>query len=358
VQSESFNHKSKGTGTAKARFRKISSYLENTVGTVSAVCDCTYFSSGEEFFARFLHEAEKAQHSIYVEFFLIEKGVYWSAAQSLLMRKARADVDVRVVYDPLACITTLPRRHIREMTEAGIKVRAFRSPNINHRNHRKIIVIDGNTTLCGGVNLSDRYGNLIELFGHWKDSGLMMIERTGNTQCIPLFDTPHERVGEHTLLNLISGAEDYVWITSPYFMCGQGVRSALYAAALSGVDVRIILPYIADKTIVKAATESYYHELLTNKVRVFEYTQGFIHAKNIVSDDEIAMVGSINLDYRSLYLNYECGIVMQGEVVSDVANDFTETLKFCKEITFEDLEKVSIFKRACQLTCRIFAFFL
>jgi cardiolipin synthase len=342
------------------RFCKIATFLSNTAETTQSECDCVYFGKSVDLFARLIHELEKARVSIYAEFFLIEKGVLWHDVMSILIRKAESGLDVRIVYDPVACLITLPKSHIRELQRGGVKIRAFKANNINHRDHRKIVVIDGHTTFCGGVNLSDRYANLEEKFGHWKDSGVMVTESSeapNASLCIPLFDVPRKRITESVLLQLIMTACTRVWITTPYFMCGQSIRSALFTAALSGIDVRIVTPYIADKKAVKSATESYYDELLANRVRVFEYTQGFIHAKNVLSDD-IAMVGSANLDYRSLYLNYECAIITRGEATEQLERDFNEIFSLCKEITAADLSQRSPIKRVTGNLCRVFAFFL
>jgi cardiolipin synthase len=346
---------------------KIITYLENSGGFTPAAADCVYLPTGEQTAAYLLDALKKAKRYIWLEFFTIEKGILWGDIQEILANKAAQGLDVRVVYDGFGCLFVFPKRIIREMTNAGIKVRAFKPDKISHRNHRKIAVIDGEVTFCGGLNLSDRYANLEEMFGYWKDSAVMITETAEKqseptkpsgqaTVCVPLFDIPKARIAEHTLINFIARAERYVYITTPYLMCGSGILSVMSAAAYSGVDVRVITPFIADKKAVKAATESYYKALLNGGVRVFEYTPGFIHAKSLISDGKRAFVGSVNLDYRSLYLNYECGVCLfEGQAVDDISRDFTETLAQCKEITLADLEQVSLFKRAVQRFCRIFA---
>jgi len=176
-----------------------------------------------------------------------------------------------------------------------------------------------------------------------------------------MLDIPKDRatVSEHTFINFIMRAEKYVYVTTPYLMCGGEILSAMYTAARSGVDVRIITPYIADKKLVKAVTESYYRLLIENKVRIFEYLPGFIHAKTLIADGKRAMVGTVNLDYRSLYLHYECGICLfGGEVVDDIDKDFKKTLSQCREVTLDDLNRNSVLKRAVQRVCRLFAPFL
>jgi cardiolipin synthase len=346
----------------------ISKKIADYHGGCAVSADCTYFGTGEETAAYLLDALSKARSYIFLEFFTIEKGVLWNKISEILKRKAAAGVDVRVVYDRIGSLFVFPKRLIRELTSAGVKVRAFKPANVNHRNHRKIAAMDsesGHTTFVGGLNLSDRYANLEEKWGHWKDSAVMIREPDvweehepggDDTIAVPMFDEPRIRAGEHTFINFISTARDCVYITTPYLMCGSGLLSVMSAAALSGVDVRVITPFIADKRAVKLATESYYKPLIDNKVRVFEYIPGFIHAKSIIADGKRGAVGSANLDYRSLYLNFECGVCLfGGKAVADLQRDFDETFALCKEITHADLAEFSAFKRGLQRFCRVFA---
>ncbi|MCL2754799.1 MAG: phospholipase D-like domain-containing protein [Oscillospiraceae bacterium] len=341
---------------------KIITYLEN-IGFAPTRDKCLYLPTGQEFFGRLLYELGCAKSYILLEFFNIEKGVLLSDVINILRYKISEGVQVRLVYDPVGCLATLPRRIIREMKEAGIEVRtfrpAFRGYKLPPLNHRKLVVIDGQVAFCGGVNLADRYANVVEKFGYWKDSGVQLTKQltVDNGQLtIPIFDSPHERIGEHTFINFVSSTQSYLYITTPYIVCTSGIVSVLAAAAGSGVDVRIITPFIADKRVVKLATESYYEELLRSKIRIFEYLPGFIHSKSMVSDDCRAFVGSMNLDFRSLYRNYECGVcIFDSEVVSDIKRDILETLELCREITLESLQEVSAFKRGLKRTARLFA---
>jgi len=379
----------------------IAAYLKNTIGFSPALTyNCKYFSVGEEMVAYLLNELDKAEKYIFLEYFQIEKGVVWNSVYDILKRKVAKGVDVRLLYDGVGCLfPPLPLGFRKNLEKAGIKVRIFRAARINIRNHRKIASIDGKIAFCGGLNLADQYANVKEMFGHFKDGGVMVDSTTAwnmtlmflsmwefitkekvnydelipefaghnspgvpfyqNTLSIPMLDIPKGRVSEHTFINFIARAEEYVYIMTPYLMCGSGILSVMSAAARSGVDIRIITPYIADKKLVKAVTESYYKQLLENKVRVFEYVPGFVHAKNLIADGKRAMVGTINLDYRSLYLHHECGICfLNGAVVDDIDRDFRETFAKCKEIRLDDLNKVSLFKRAIQRICRLFAPFL
>ena len=405
----------------------LAKYLENTVGVTPApLQNCAYFSSGEETIANILCEISKAKKYIFLEFFAIGKGVLWDSFYNVLKQKANEGVEVRIIYDAIGCLFKLPFNFTKKLKKDGIKVRMFNPTRCNIRNHRKIAIIDGEIAICGGINLSDEYANLKELYGHWKDSGVKIdgqaawdmtltflsmwqsirndryqpqgkpctprpsgertdasvgiltraslnkketedfsffkprLKETGDcaTLCSTMFKNPHSpvNVSEHTIIQFIMRANNCVWITTPYLICNKAILAALYVAAQSGIDVRIITPYIADKKIVKLATESYYKQLIENKVRIFEYIPGFIHAKNIISDKEVAMVGTVNLDYRSLYLQHECGVCFFcGKIIDDIYNDYTETLKLCKEITISQLQEISLFKRAIQRISRIFA---
>jgi len=379
-------------------------YLQSAVGfTPSAVGDCAYYPVGEEKLAALVSALENAERYIFLEYFIIEEGQVWDTLYSILERKAAGGVDVRLIYDGAGCLYPLPFRFKQNMEQAGIKVRVFNpvrpfvSTRVNVRNHRKIAVIDGVKAFCGGLNLADQYVNIKKMYGHWKDSAVMVdggaawdmtlmflsmweflgknggeldyaafkpenLAVSGTTGlAVPMFDMPHDKVkvSEHTFISLISRAEKYVWITTPYLMCGSEILSALCVAAKSGVDVRIITPYVADKRIVNAVTKSYYRGLLENGIRVYEYAPGFIHAKNIVADGKRAMVGTVNLDYISLYMHYECGVCFfGGKIVADVERDFLKTFEVCNEVTLSDAERVHPLRRAAGRACRVFAPFL
>ncbi|MCL1831549.1 MAG: phosphatidylserine/phosphatidylglycerophosphate/cardiolipin synthase family protein [Oscillospiraceae bacterium] len=404
--------------------QKIVTYLRNTVGGAPALTGCVYLPCGEDFVAHLLTALRNAERYIFLEYFTIEKGVIWDEIADILEQKAAQGVDVRIICDGYGSLRTLPRRFIATMAARGVRVRVFNPVRLhsilrfNIRDHRKIAAIDGTVALCGGVNLSDRYANVEELFGHWKDAAvkvdgetaraiaeqfaemwaflgkakeeispkgglcpskgrILTAIKSAETESLtfpttagssanlatttipvtssPMADTP---VAEHMFINMISGAGEYVYITTPYLTCGSGILSVLSAAAHSGVDVRIIVPFIADKPVVKLAGESYYSALLINGVRLFEYTRGFIHAKIILADGKRAMVGSVNLDYRSLYLNHENAVFVFGETVGDITRDVAETLSHCKEITLEDVARLSVLKRALRRFCRLFARFM
>jgi cardiolipin synthase len=373
----------------------VAAYLKNTVGFSPAVTgDCAYFPSGEETIARLLNELSKAEKYIFLEYFIIDDGLIWESIHTILAQKAACGVDVRIICDGVGCLFTLLQGFTKQMAELGIKAAVFNTARLNTRNHRKIAVIDGRRAFCCGLNIADRYANITQMYGYFKDCGIMVDGGTAwnmsllflsmwefvtkqrvqyseflpeinncllpAADCqltIPLHDTPGDTVpvSEHTIINIISRAEKYVYITTPYFMCSNEIIAVMHTAARSGVDVRLITPFVADKKLVKLATESYYPSLIENHVRVFEYI-GFIHAKSIIADGKRAMIGTINLDYRSLFSDYECGIYLfGGKIVDDINEDFKMTLSQSKEVTLDDLNSVSRFKRMIQLICRFFA---
>lgn len=340
-----------------------------------------YFSPGEEMLKALLPELEKAEHYIFLEYFIIQEGEMWNAILKILKRKAAAGVTVRVLYDDFGCFFLLPSDYPAKLKKFGIECAVFNPfrPLLtvvqNNRDHRKIASVDGKTVFTGGINLADEYINAYEKHGHWKDSAIMvkgaaawsftlmflqMWEMTtginedyskyypwsavtcteeGDGFVQPYADSPMDRenVGEHVYLQIISTARNYVYIATPYLIIDDSMLSALVLAAKSGVDVRIITPHIWDKRFVHMTTRSYYRELIAAGVKVYEYTNGFIHAKNFVSDDCVATVGTTNMDYRSLYLHFECGAVLyQSSAVGVVKEDFLRTLEACHEITAQE----------------------
>jgi len=359
-----------------------------------------YFSSGEEFFVKFVETLKKAEKFIFIETFLIREGLMWDTVLSILEDKAAKGVDVRVMYDDAGCMTTLPRKYYNKLREKGIKCFAFNpftallEVRMNNRDHRKIIVIDGHTAFTGGINFADEYINVYERCGHWKDSAIMVEgEAAWNMTVIflqlwstlsnepvdydliktcaisdnpyksdgyiqPFGDNPfyREPVGENTYINMISRARDYVYIFTPYLVLDHQLVATLRLAANSGVDVRIVTPHIPDKWYVFLVTQSYYEVLIEAGVRIFEYTPGFLHSKVFVCDDVLGIVSSINLDYRSLYFHFECGVwLYKTDSIKAIKNDFIETFRKCKEITLEECLKVKPLKRVIRGFLRLFA---
>ena len=361
-----------------------------------------YFSIGEDNYECLLEELKKAKHYIFMEYFIIKQSGMWESVLSILKEKAKAGVDVRLIYDDFGCAMWMPSRFRREMLEYGIKAYPFNpiGPAINlrqnNRDHRKITVIDGYVGFTGGINLADEYINVNSKFGHWKDTGIMLkgegvwnltmmflqmwkfvtkepdaedyeqykphvhmarkVETDGFIQ--PYGDTPvdDEIVSENIYLNMINKAKHYVYITTPYLIIDNEMITALTLAAKSGIDVRIITPGVPDKKFVYMVTQSYYYQLIQAGVRIYQYTPGFIHAKTVVIDDTVATVGTVNFDYRSLYLHFECGVWMyHTSVIQEIHDDYMKTLEKCDEITMEEIKSTGGFKRFWQAILRLVA---
>lgn len=358
-----------------------------------------YCASGEESFERMLQAMEQAERYIFLEYFIVAEGVMWDSILDVLKRKADAGVDVRIIYDDLGCFLLLPTNYHETLRSMGIKAqvfnpfRPFLTTVQNNRNHRKILSVDGKVAFTGGINLADEYINQKLRFGHWKDGSIMLegyaawsftvmflemwsllakeeeryedylpwqgegcwVAHDGFVQ--PYSDSPMdmENVSEHVYLRLIEKAQEYLYITTPYLVPDDSIISALILAAKSGVDVRIITPHIPDKKLVHFVGRSYYRELIAAGVRIYEYEKGFIHTKSFVSDDKVATVGTVNLDYRSLYLHFECGTWLYGsQAVHEVKEDFLSILGSCKQMQEEDC-RGNVIIRLCQDALRIFA---
>ncbi|HHT69313.1 MAG TPA: cardiolipin synthase [Firmicutes bacterium] len=348
-----------------------------------------FFPLGELAFETMVEELSKAKRYIFLEYFIIEEGIMWNRILDILTTKVSEGVDVRLIYDDVGCLFKLPYRYDRKLEAMGIKTVRFHpltpmlSATHNYRDHRKLMIIDGHTGFTGGINLADEYINAYEKLGHWKDSAFLVKGEpvwsltmmflamweylrdesvdldafrpeatpqisSGEGFIQPFGDNPLDRetVSETVYLNLITRARDYVYITTPYLILDNEVLTALTTAAKSGVDVRIITPHIPDKPIVHAVTRSFYHILVGSGVRIYEYIPGFMHSKTIVADDEVAVVGSINLDYRSLYLAFENGVwLYQTPSVLEIRDDFLETLPVCEEITLRKWGNVGAIRR-------------
>lgn len=359
-----------------------------------------YLTPGEQMYERLLDELKKAERYIFLEYFLIKEGLMWDAILDILLEKAGQGVDVRVVYDDVGCLLTLPYGYHKRLEKMGIKCCVFNpfipvlSTQVNNRDHRKIAVIDGYTAFTGGINLGDEYINAYQKHGHWKDSAILIQGEavwsftvmflslwSNQQQCHedyeayrpapqamksfvsdgyvqPFCDSPldGESLGETIYLNLINKAEQYVYINTPYLILDNVMMTALCSAAKRSVDVRIVTPHIADKWYVHAVTRANYDVLVESGVKIYEYTPGFVHAKSLVVDDELAVVGTINLDYRSLYLHFECGVwLYQTQSVLDVKKDFLNTLELCQSVTAEECRAVKWYKRLGQSVLRILA---
>ncbi len=358
-----------------------------------------YLSPGEKFYPRFLQELQSAQKYIFIEFFILAEGVMWDGVYEILKRKVSEGVDVRVLFDDFGSIKRQRKGFIKTLREAGIKVAVFNKikPSINifmnNRNHRKIVVIDGKVAATGGINIADEYINEFERFGYWLDSAVIIKgeavksfiamfcstwefatgERLfmGKLICdysvkeksyvLPYCDDPinDKNPAEGIYMQIINTALKYVYITTPYLIIDSTMTEVLCLAAKSGIDVRIITPHIPDKWYVHPVTQYNYYELLKSGVRIFEYTPGFIHSKTFVSDDTVATVGTVNMDYRSFITHFECGVWFSGnEAVAEVKKDFENALSVSEEITIEAWKKAPLWQKIKRAILRIFAPFM
>ena len=359
-----------------------------------------YFPSGEAFFERLKAELEKAEHYIFMEYFIVQEGVMWDSILEILKRKAQAGLDVRFMYDDMGCAGKLPFLYYKKLRKMGIKSISFNplkpelSSIFNNRNHRKITVIDGHTAFCSGANLADEYINKIERFGHWKDGAVILQGAGAWSFCMmflqlwnvmvqedadytvfrpdaykvkgdsssgyvqPFMDVPfyNENVSENVYMNMISRAKRYIYINTPYLILDNELMTVLSNAAKSGVDVRITTPHIPDKKMVFLLTRSHYEQLLEAGVKIYEYTPGFIHTKSFVCDDLFGIIGTINLDYRSLFLHFECGVwLYKTPSVAELKEDYMKTLQVCQVVTYEEMRTRPLVLRVVQAVLRVFA---
>nr|MCR4790757.1 cardiolipin synthase [Treponemataceae bacterium] len=346
-----------------------------------------------------IEELKKAEKYIFIESFIIDDGFMWMNILKILAYKAQHGVEVRVMYDDVGSFFLHAPTFPYKLRKLGIhcvvfnRFRPFFLVSQNNRDHRKIIVIDGKVAFTGGINIADEYINRRERFGYWKDSMVMMqgqaawslsviflqlwnvAQKTKEDFCDfypwkeekcpqvqdgyvqPFADSPtdSENVGEHVYLQVINNAKDYVYMESPYFIVDDSFISAMILAAKSGVDVRLIVPYKWDKFIVKQISKSYYHELISGGVRVYEYLPGFLHSKVFLADDKMAVVGSINLDYRSMYHHFECGTCLyKTESVKTIRHDFAKVLDECHEVSLDECSQ-NVFKRIGHAFLRLIA---
>lgn len=345
----------------------------------------TYYPVGDDNYQPLLEELRKAKRYIFMEYFIIREGHFWNSVLEILEEKVKEGVDVRVMFDDLGCVATLPSDYEKQLRAKGIQCYSFNrfipflTLRLNNRDHRKITVIDGHTGFTGGINLADEYINETAPCGHWKDTGVMLkgdavwsltvmylqlwdylsgemedfyqfapqkgelegIEEDGFIQ--PYSDSPldQEILGENIYLNMINRAKKSVYIITPYLILDNEMTTALSLAAKSGIDVRIIIPGIPDKRIVYTLTLTNCEPLMESGVRIFQYTPGFTHAKGVLVDGELATVGTVNFDYRSLYLHFECGVWMYGsKILKDIQEDFAKTLKQSREMTLEECQNI------------------
>lgn len=363
-------------------------YMNVTGGAVlHGAGEIEYYPMGEDLFPSLMRELKKAKKFIFMEYFIVEEGLFWNSILDVLAEKVKEGVEVRFMYDDVGSIGKVPANYVKKLQARGIDAQVFRpfrpivSVIHNNRDHRKITVIDNKVAFTGGVNLADEYINEIVRFGRWKDNSVMIkgecvrdftnmfltlwdlqadrvsdYERYVNEPCSEAGAEPQtqgfaaaygdgpkpfylEQVGKNVYLSILETATDYVYITTPYLVCDNELMSAICQTAERGVDVRMITPAIPDKKMVFMITRSNYEPLLKAGVRIYEYTPGFIHAKTFISDDKVATVSTINLDYRSLVHHYECGLWMyRTPVIADIKKDMLSTMEESHEVVGDEAE--------------------
>lgn len=391
----------------------LAKYLYNTGGYRAYFDnDCEFFPLGENKWEEMLKQLKQAEHFIFMEYFIIADGVMWQSIIDILCEKAAQGVEIRFMYDGMNSLVNVPFTFYKKLEKSGIDARPFSqirpalSTVQNNRDHRKILVIDGKVAFTGGINLADEYINKLERFGHWKDTAIMVkgdavksftymfltlwnvagkhnsipeeeldryVISFATQECrlecdadndklkhggcvIPYGDNPfaQERIGKQVYIDILNRANRYVHIMTPYLILDDDMIRALSYAALRGVETVIIMPHVPDKKYAYLLARSYYRCLLEKGVKIYEYTPGFVHAKEFVSDDIRGTVGSVNLDYRSLYLHFECGMyVYNNDCISDIEADFEETLEQCQEITIEDCDRYPKIKKLLGKTLRL-----
>lgn len=346
-----------------------------------------YYPLGDDMFPDMLRDMKSAKRSIYIEYFIIEPGQMWDTMMEVLEDKLRQGVDVRVMYDDLGSISSFNFSNARELTQKGIPCVPFNpllalKGTANYRDHRKMLIVDNEIAYSGGINLSDRYINLEHPYGHWKDTGFRLtgegvhsfthmfltfwnafalkkgeggtpmptlqdsaeVPRETDGYVLSYYDSPleHDATSNQLFIDLLSQSTDYAWFFTPYLMLGDDLMAAMLAAARRGVDVRIIMPGIPDKKLIFRMSRSFYQVLLNGGVKIYEYTPGFVHAKSFVSDDKVATIGTVNLDYRSLFLHFENNsLFYRAGIEEKIKEDFLATQALCSEVQPYDKKRYS-----------------
>lgn len=394
----------------------IINYFSNGTGMpVYENVACTYFPTGEDKWRRLIEELKKAKHFIFLEYFIIDEGEMWGEVLDILLEKVKEGVEVRVLYDGTTSLGRLPYGYFDRLEKEGLNSRCFSrvypfvQPYQNNRDHRKIVIIDGCLAITGGINLSDEYINKWKRYGDWKDTAIMIrgeavdsftymflemwfvagewdevpefeikrvvdkakyyreefnrenpieLDKTMSQggYIVPFGDNPYanERVGRQVYMDILNRAEHYVHIMTPYLVPDQEMLSALKYAAVRGVETVIIMPHIPDKKPVYYLGRSYFPELLKAGVKIYEYMPGFIHAKQFVSDGRKAVVGSINLDFRSMYLHFESAVyVYKNSIINVIEKDVQDTLAKCEEITLEKYKGYNIITKIIGYILRV-----
>lgn len=368
------------------RMEQTVRWLEHKTGyPLMRAEDVRYYPLGDAMYPDMLTDLRAAKKTIYLEYFIIEPGEMWQSIVDILAQKVREGLDVRVMYDDLGSISTFNFSNALALEKLGIRCVTFNpllalKGTANYRDHRKMLIVDNAVAYSGGVNLADRYINREHPYGHWKDTGFRLTGAPVRSfthmfltfwnsfslqkeEPMPMppaaaaaepaaqdgwvlsyYDSPlnSEATSNRLYIDLLSQATDYAWFFTPYLMLGDDLLDAMLAAAQRGVDVRIIMPGIPDKKLIFRMSRSFYQVLLTGGVKIYEYTPGFVHAKSLVCDDRAATVGTVNLDYRSLFLHFENNsLFYRGSIVARVKEDFLATQSQCRAVEACDTKHYS-----------------
>ena len=355
---------------------RLASYLQSRDFLLYGGSQARYFAEGADFFDDLVLHLQRAEIYIFLEYYILAEGQIWDRIFHVLRERAAAGVEVRIIFDDFGNLTRFSDASLQAQQDAGVEVEVFNPVHryvnriyFNYRDHRKIAVIDGVHAYTGGINIADEYANLFVRFGHWKDTGVRIdgagawgfasqfiqmwkmigrslpneddyyrprVEIEGTGWCQPFTDGPLNNPDnpiEDTYLQLIASAQKMLYITTPYYAVEESMQKALCIAADAGVDVRLVVPAIPDKKYVYMVAETYWGELLAHGVKIYRYTPGFVHAKSVMVDREVALVGSTNMDYRTFQLHYECAVLLYHmpavedlleEIVGNILDEYDE----------------------------------
>lgn len=389
-------------GEVLPNWRRTAAMLDRREFLLYRETDVTYFHGGDAFFADALSRMARAERFIFLEYFILAEGKLWDRIMEVLTERSRHGVEIKIIFDDFGNITRMRWETIEQMRQAGMEVEIFNPVHqyvnrlyFNYRDHRKILCIDGQYAYTGGINVADEYAGFIRRFGEWKDSGVLLDgpgawgltarfihmwemlyghvhnehdyyhpleSRPGGGWCQPFADGPinnPDNPAEDVFLQCIANAHHYVWLTTPYFAVEDSVVRALCLAADSGVDVRLLLPGIPDHKYTQIVAGSYYEKLISRGVKIYEFTPGFLHAKSFVVDGEVAMVGTINMDYRSFQLHYECGVMFYGAAaIAEVRKDMEGIISRSAPVDLEIWKKRSWFRKMAEKVLRVFSIWM
>ncbi|MDO4810653.1 MAG: cardiolipin synthase [Eubacteriales bacterium] len=386
----------------RPQWARLATYLDSHDFPLYGHTRTKYFAGGEAYLDDMLIEMTKAERFIFMEYFIMAEGEIWHRLSKILAAKAAQGVEVKLIFDDFGSMLRLHRESIEELRQAGVETQVFNPVHhyvnrlyFNYRDHRKIACIDGKVTYTGGVNIADEYANIIERFGHWKDSGVRlegegawglcrefihMWQRMGGMlehehdfyrpighweaqgYCQSISDGPDNNplaVAEDTYLQLIAGARNMVYITTPYLAISDAMMNTLCMTAESGVDVRLMVPGIPDHKFAYLAAECYFGELLRHGVKIYIYEPGLLHGKSVLVDREVAFIGSVNMDYRSFQLHFECGAVLYGApCLEDLLEDMDSMMEKSHTLSYEEWLRRPWIRRILGPILRLFAMWM